>query len=93
MGGPSCLPALIAKILPYFEDGSETYGIEQEAQSTMLTIVSTVTLQPRDLVVSTNQSRANLSLSDSESLDMPVSVGPLLRGQRWFSGQLPSYAE
>jgi hypothetical protein len=43
----------------------------------VLPISSTVTEQPRDLVVSTNQSRACLSVSESARRDMPVSVGPL----------------
>jgi len=40
----------------------------------VLPMASTVTLQPSERVVSTNQSRACLSASDSERRDMPVSV-------------------
>ena len=47
----------------------------------ILTIASTLVVQPSDLVVSTNQSRAMRSDSERESLDIPVSVSPLFRGQ------------
>ena len=36
-----------------------------------------LTLQPSDLVVSTNQSRTCLSELESESRDIPISLGPL----------------
>lgn len=36
-----------------------------------------LTLQPSDWVVSTNQSRACLSELESESRDIPISLGPL----------------
>lgn len=38
-----------------------------------------MTLQPRLFVVSANQSRACLSVSESARRDMPVSVGALVR--------------
>lgn len=44
----------------------------------VLPMASTTTLQPSAWVVSTNQSRACLSVSDKASRDMPVSVGPLI---------------
>ena len=44
-------------------------------------IASILTSQPRDFVVSTNQSRACLSASDNVRRDMPISVGPLSNSQ------------
>ena len=46
-----------------------------------------VTVQPRDFVVSANQLRACLSVSERERRDMPVSVGALGYGQILTTGQ------
>ena len=53
---------------------SDAQTHQEDLTSThILPIVSTTVLQPRPLVVSTNQSRASLSESERASLDIPVS--------------------
>jgi hypothetical protein len=54
-------------------------------------MASVVTVHPNAFVVSANQSRACLSVSERESLDMPVSVGALLEG--FVSSILPRYRQ
>ena len=41
-------------------------------------MASTFTSQPKDWVVFTNQSRADLSASDNARRDIPISVSPLI---------------
>jgi hypothetical protein len=57
----------------------QDFGLE------FLPMESTFTSQPNDFVVVTNQSRADLSASDSARRDMPISVSPLLRCQKQWS--------
>jgi hypothetical protein len=52
----------------------------------MIPIASILTIQPKDFVLSTNQSLACLSASESVRRDMPISVGPLHSCQTWEQG-------